>query len=326
MFIDSARVFVKAGSGGSGCTSYERQKGKKYGRPDGGNGGDGGDIVITASKCIHTLLDYHYNQHFKAERGHHGRSNNKTGRRGSDSVILVPCGTVIRDAVTSFALRDLVNNGDSVIIAKGGSGGRGNVRRREGTPGMPGEEKELIFELKLIADVGIIGYPNAGKSTFISRVSSAKSKIAGYPFTTKVPILGIVRRRDDTLTFADMPGLMEGAHEGRGLGDRFLKHIERTRILIHMTDVSMAERPDPLSDIKTIEDELGLYGHGVAEKPRVIALNKIDVPEGREAAVRLEGRLKGIKVFPVSAVTGEGIGDLLDHVFEMARAVEGEGE
>jgi GTPase len=316
MFIDQARVAVSAGSGGNGCNSIFRSKVAWKGKPNGGPGGNGGNVVLKASRCIQTLLDFHYNRHFKADRGHHGGSNHKTGRSAEDFTILVPCGTVIKDAETGFVLRDLVRHDDTVIIAKGGKGGKGNSRWREATPGEPGEEKELLFELKLIADVGIIGYPNAGKSTFISKVSSAKSKIADYPFTTKQPILGIVRHFDETLTFADMPGLIEGAHQGRGLGHRFLKHIERTRILLHMVDISMMERADPYEDLLTIQKELELYDKSLMNKKRIIVLSKIDMPGAKDSADKIKKKIKE-KVFPVSALTGEGINPLLDHIFKI---------
>jgi len=317
MFIDQARIFVKAGSGGSGCTSFYRDRKVERGGPNGGDGGDGGNIVIQADKSIQTLLDFHYNRHFKAERGQIGGSNNKKGRRGKDFVISVPCGTIIKDARTSLILRDLVQPKDTVIIAKGGKSGKGNSRGRLSTAGEQGEEKELLFELRLIADVGIIGYPNAGKSTFISRISSAKSKIADYPFTTKRPILGIVRHYDDTLSFADMPGLIKGAHEGRGLGDRFLRHIERTRILLHMVDVSGFERQDPYGDLISINNELKLYGGTLLEKKKVIVLNKIDLPDAEKNIKILKEKVKE-KIFPISAVTSEGIKPLLDFIFELA--------
>lgn len=324
MFIDQARIFVKAGSGGNGCNSFHRDIHTKprRGKPDGGNGGDGGDMIIRPEKGIQTLLDFQYKRHFKAERGSHGSSNHKKGRRGQDFIIRVPCGTIIKDAETDLLLRDLVGPDDNVIIAKGGRGGRGNSRHREATEGEPGEEKELVLELKLIADIGIIGYPNAGKSTFISKVSSAKSKIADYPFTTKRPILGIVRYYDEgTLTFADMPGLIEGAHAGRGLGDRFLRHIERTRVLLHMVDISMYERKDPYKDYQAINKELALYGEHLAKKPKIVALNKIDLPGAKDNMPKLMDRIKE-KVFPISAVTGEGIKELLDYIFKIAYTEE----
>lgn len=318
MFIDEARISVKAGSGGSGCTSFFRNRNGKAGKPSGGNGGDGGDIIITASRHIQTLLDFYYNKNFRAERGIHGGSNFKTGRRGHDYIINVPCGTVIKDASKGLLLRELLRDNENVIIARGGRGGRGNSKFKAGTPGDEGEEKELILELKLIADVGIIGYPNAGKSSLISKISSAKSKIANYPFTTKRPILGMVERDGDVLYFADMPGLIEGAHEGKGLGHTFLRHIERTSILIHMVDVSKIERPDPYRDLISIEKELELYSKELNRKKKIVVLSKIDLPGAKDNIKMIEKKI-GEKAFPVSSLTGEGIDDLLDHVFKISR-------
>jgi GTP-binding protein len=314
MFIDQAKIFVKAGAGGNGCTSFERNRTGKRGRPDGGDGGKGGNVILVASKNVNTLLDLHFSKHFKAERGLHGGSNNKNGRTGVDRFIAIPCGTIIRDVDNGLVLRDLVEDGQTLIVAKGGKGGRGNCRGKEGTPGGEPDERDISFELKLIADIGIIGYPNAGKSTFISSVSSAKSKIADYPFTTKVPILGIVRNHDRTLCFADMPGLIDGAHGGRGLGDRFLKHIERTKVLLHMVDVSMLVRKDPYQDLLNINKELELYGHEVNSKPMIIALNKVDMLEDKSIIDDIKKRY-GKKVFVISAITKEGIKELLNEIF-----------
>jgi len=314
MFIDQARISVKAGDGGSGCNSFFRSKTVRKGKANGGDGGNGGHIIFKASKSIQTLLDFHYKRHFKSGRGYHGSSNNKTGRGGEDLIIGVPCGTIIKDARTDLLLRDLIDPNNEVIIARGGKGGKGNSRGREATIGSKGEEKELLLELKLIADVGLVGYPNAGKSTLISKVSSAKSKVCNYPFTTKRPILGIVRYFDNTLTFADMPGLIEGAHEGKGLGDRFLRHIERTRMLLHIVDVSMIERPDPYKDYLAITKELDLYSKNLCNKKRILVCNKVDIPGAKEAAQSLADKT-GQKVFQVSALTGEGLRPLLDHIF-----------
>lgn len=318
MLIDQAKIHVKAGDGGNGCTSFYRDKFVRKGKPTGGNGGDGGNIIFKVDKNTRTLLDFQYNRHFKALRGGHGGSNNKTGRSGEDLYIKVPPGTILKDAATDLVLRDLTHNGEEVIVAVGGSGGKGNTKKRDATPGEDGEAKELALELKLIADVGIIGYPNVGKSTLISRISSAKSKIANYPFTTKAPILGIVRMHDGALAFADMPGLIEGAHKGRGLGDEFLRHIERTRILVHMVDIAQVEVRDAYSDYVTISNELSLYGRHVSEKPQVIACNKMDLPRAKE---NLDAFRKKIdkKIFPVSAVTGVGVKELLDEIWNLAK-------
>jgi GTP-binding protein len=314
MFIDQARIHVKAGSGGQGCNSFFWLKNGKRGKANGGHGGNGGDFIITASKHVNTLLDYHFNKRFHAEKGHNGGNNNKAGRNGKAHSILVPRGTVIKDDTNGLVLRDLVEDNESVVIARGGRGGHGNSRFREASPGQPGEEKDLLLELKLLADVGLIGFPNAGKSTLISKISSAKSKVADYPFTTKTPIIGMVRHNDEVLTFADMPGLIEGAHEGRGLGDRFLRHIERTRILLHLVDVSGFERPDPHADLLAIKKELELYDKTLLEKERIIVFSKIDMPGARERAEEIASKID-LPVFPISALTGEGIKDLLDYVF-----------
>ena len=253
MLIDQARIHVRAGDGGDGCTSFYRDRTVQRGKPNGGNGGDGGDVAFKVDKNVHTLLDFQYKRHFKAKRGSHGGSNNKRGKDGESFCIKVPPGTVIRDAKTGFILRDLTYDGEEVIIARRGRGGRGNTKRGEGMPGAKGEEKELLLELKLIADVGIIGYPNVGKSTLISRISRAKSKVADYAFTTKAPVLGVARCMDVDITFADMPGLIEGAHRGRGLGDEFLRHIERTKILLHVVDVAGFGGRDAYEDYISIE-------------------------------------------------------------------------
>lgn len=317
MFIDQARIFVKAGAGGNGCNSFERSKSMKRGRPNGGDGGKGGSVILKASKNINTLLDFHYRKHFKAERGLNGSSNNKTGKEGKDGIILVPCGTIIKDYETGLVLRDLVDDGQELIIAKGGTAGKGNSKRKESTPGGEPDQREVSFHLKLIADIGIIGYPNAGKSTFITSISSAKSKAADYPFTTKVPILGIVQRHERTLCFADMPGLIDGAHTGKGLGDKFLKHIERTKVLLHMVDVSMLIRKDPYQDLLNINKELELYGHEVNSKPMIIALNKVDMLEDKSIIEEIKKKMNKHNVFVISAITKDGIDQLLDEIFKM---------
>ena len=313
MLIDRAKIHVKAGDGGKGCTSFYRDRTVRKGKPDGGGGGDGGRIVFKVTKDMHTLLDFRYNRHFKAGRGAHGSSNNKNGKSGEDFFVKIPPGTVIKDAKTELLLRDLTHDGEEVVVARGGEGGKGNSRRRLSTPGGAGEERDLLLELKLIADVGIIGYPNVGKSTFISRVSKAKSRIADYPFTTKEPILGIVSIDDEHFAFADMPGLIEGAHKGRGLGDEFLRHIERTKILLHMIDIAALEGRDPWEDYLSINRELTLYGKEVALKSQIVACNKIDLPGAFEKFEAFQKRVDK-KVFPVSAVTGQGIDDILNEV------------
>ena len=316
MLIDQARIHVKAGDGGKGCTSFYRDRQVRKGKPTGGDGGKGGNIIFKVDKNIRTLLDFQYNRHFKAGRGGHGGSNNKNGKSGDDFYIRIPPGTIIRDVGSGLLLRDLTVSGDEVVIARGGSGGKGNSKKRDATPGEQGEEKEISLELKLIADVGIIGYPNVGKSTLISRISSAKSKIANYPFTTKEPILGIVKMFDGNVAFADMPGLIEGAHSGRGLGDRFLRHIERTRILLHMVDMAAVEGRDPCEDYLSLKNELKLYGHNVARKAEILACNKMDLPEAKGNFIKFKKKVDR-EIFPISAVSGEGVKELLNEVWRV---------
>lgn len=315
MFIDEVRIYVKAGDGGDGCNSLYRDRVIRLGRPDGGPGGNGGDIVIEADGNIHTLLDFQYQQHFKAASGLNGSSNHKKGKRGEPSHIKVPPGTLIKDDKTGLVLRDLVKVGDSVVIARGGEGGHGNSRGREAAKGEPGEEKTLRFELKLVADVGIVGYPNAGKSTLISKISSARPKIANYPFTTKEPTLGVVKLyENEVIVVSDIPGLIEGAHKGKGLGHKFLRHIERTKILLHLIDIAATDCRDPNSDYVSLNKELKLYSKELAKKPQVIVLNKIDCPESKENIKKFRKKFPGKKFLAISAATGEGIKEMLKEV------------
>ena len=314
MLIDQAKIYAKAGDGGNGCTSFYRDRFVRKGRPDGGNGGRGGNIVFKVDKNIHTLLDFQHKRHFRGERGIHGGSSNKNGRGGKDFYIRVPAGTIIKDASTGLILRDLIEDAEEVLVVVGGEGGKGNSKKRPGTAGEKGEEKELLLELKLIADVGIIGYPNVGKSTLISHISSAKSKIADYPFTTKRPILGVVRMYEGDMTFADMPGLIEGAHKGRGLGDKFLRHIERTKILLHMVDIAEVEGRDAYADYTTLNRELSLYGKNVTEKPQIVACNKMDITGADDKFARFNEKMDK-KAFPISAITGEGVKELLNEIW-----------
>ncbi|MBL7155555.1 MAG: GTPase ObgE [Candidatus Omnitrophica bacterium] len=317
MLIDQAKIHVTAGDGGNGCTSFYRDRRVRKGKPNGGDGGDGGNVIFKVDKNIHTLLDFQYKRHFKAGRGGHGGSNNKKGERGENSYIRIPAGTVITDATTELVIRDMAHDGEEVIAAVGGKYGKGNTRKRDATPGEKGEEKELFLELKLIADVGIIGYPNVGKSTLISRISSAKSKIADYPFTTKAPSLGIVRMYEGDLTFADMPGLIEGAHSGRGLGDKFLRHIERTKILLHMVDTAALEGRDPYNDYLSINKELSLYGAHLEKKAQIVACNKMDLVDSKGNLDIFRKKIDK-KIFPISAVTGEGIKELLNEIWRIS--------
>ncbi|HPM43173.1 MAG TPA: GTPase ObgE [Candidatus Omnitrophota bacterium] len=323
MFIDEAKIYVKAGDGGKGCHSFYRDKFNRIGRPDGGPGGDGGNIIFVADQNVQTLLDFRYQQHVRAPSGLHGSSNHKKGHRGADHFVKVPPGTIIKDAANGLVIRDLVTIGESVVVAKGGMGGHGNSRGRDASPGTPGEERTVLLELKLIADVGIIGYPNAGKSTLISRISSAHPKIANYPFTTKAPVLGVVKIYDDAhFVVAEIPGLIEGAHEGRGLGDRFLRHVERTKVLIHLVDIAACEGRDPLSDYKVLNHELSAYSKALAKKPQIAALNKIDVPDAKEYIKKFRKKFPKTKVFPISGVSGEGIKELLEAVYKKVKSAK----
>ena len=323
MFVDEAKIYVKAGDGGDGCNSMYRDRTQRYGRPDGGEGGKGGDVVFEASPNIHTLLDFQYRQHFKAPSGSHGSSNHKKGRYGEDLLILVPPGTIIKDVGTGLLLRELVHPADRVIIARGGEGGCGNSRHRSAEAGALGEEKTVILELKLIADAGIVGYPNAGKSTLISKISSARPKIADYPFTTKAPVLGVVKIREGaSLVVAEIPGLIEGAHQGRGLGDRFLKHIERTKVIIHLIDIAACECRDPYKDYVNLNKELKLYSKELIKKPQFIALNKSDLEPALDLTKKFKRHIRGTKVFSISAVTGLGIKELLSAVYKKVNSIK----
>ena len=326
MFIDETRVRITAGSGGDGCNSFykDRFHRSRKGRPDGGFGGGGGDVVFRADSNVRTLLDIQYRQHIIAHSGTNGSSNHKKGSRGADTVVLVPPGTLIRDFSTGLVLRDLVNPGDGAVVARGGAGGHGNSRGREALKGAPGEEKEVKLELKLMADVGIVGYPNAGKSTLISKISSARPKIADYPFTTKEPVLGVVRIYEgEDLVVADIPGLIEGAHAGRGLGHKFLRHIERTKVLIHLIDIAGRDGRDPWADYIKLNEELKLYNKELGAKPQVLALNKVDDPDSRKAISAFRKHYGRKKFFPVSAITGEGLRQLLDEVYKRCKNTKG---
>ncbi len=322
MFIDEARIYVKAGDGGNGCVSFRREKFVPRGGPDGGDGGDGGSIVFRVDSNLRTLLDFHYRQHFRAERGAHGKGKRMTGKRGKDLIIRVPPGTVIKDAQTGRVLADLVEDGQSQILAFGGKGGRGNahfatsVRQapRWAEKGTKGEEKVLYLELKLIADVGLVGLPNVGKSTLLSKLSAAHPKIADYPFTTLEPTLGIVPvGKFGSFVMADIPGLIEGAHQGRGLGLRFLRHIERTRILLFLID-STSEQPE--EDLPSLQKELGLFDSNLLQKPYLVALTKIDLlPRGSFLPAVNTGQ--EVKLLTISSVTGEGLEELKLTLAEM---------
>jgi len=328
MFIDEAVINVKAGDGGNGCVSFRREAFVPKGGPDGGDGGDGGSVIFEADHHKRTLLDFKYKKHIKAERGVHGKGKNMTGKCGKDLIVKVPMGTILYDKETGDQIADLTESGQQIVVAEGGRGGKGNARFATSTrqapkfaqPGKPGEERIIKMELKLIAEVGLIGCPNAGKSTLLSRISHAHPEIASYPFTTKSPNLGVVKVGDwGTFTAADIPGLLEGAHSGTGLGDKFLRHIERTKILIHVIDAAGVDGRDPLDDYKTINDELKNYSKELAKRPQIIALNKMDLTEARENVKRIEKELKQ-KVFAISGATGEGIDTLIKEAAKLLRS------
>ncbi len=312
-FVDEAKIFVKAGNGGNGCASHYRDKFTRFGKPNGGDGGRGADIIFLADRNIYTLLDFQYNRHFRGKHGGNASSNNKRGKDAEPVIVRIPVGTVITDTKTNCVLRDLNQEGEQVTVALGGKGGLGNIRSPEAKPGDPGEEKEIFLRLKLIADAGLIGFPNAGKSTLISGISNATPQIAAYPFTTKFPILGVVKRQEIEFVVADIPGLIKGSSEGRGLGDKFLRHIERTKVLIHVIDISGFEGRDPVSDYKAINQELKEYSKLVAKKPQVIALNKIDLGPAKENLKRFKKAIKK-EVFPISALNKQGLEELIDAV------------
>ena len=315
MFIDRASISVKAGDGGDGSNSFCKIKGLKR-RQDGGDGGKGGDIVLIADKNVQTLLDFHFRRHFRADKGLSGSGNNRKGAAAVDCIIRLPLGTIVKDKYEDITYCDLKESGQSVILIKGGLCGHGNSKFKQATHGDPGEEKEITLELKLIADVGIIGYPNAGKSSLISRVSKARSKVANYPFTTKTPILGVVRLSGErSFVICDIPGLIEGAHAGKGLGDDFLRHVERTRVLIHMIDMASMDCRDPADDFKSINNELKLYNPELVKRPQVIAVNKMDIPEAAENLKKFKKKVKKT-VYPISCVTGDGINELLEAVYK----------
>jgi GTP-binding protein len=316
-FIDEVKIRVIAGDGGRGCVSFRREKFVPRGGPSGGNGGNGGDVVAIADPQLTTLLDLRYQKLYKAGRGQHGMGSDCHGHRGDDRIIKVPVGTMIRDAATGELIGDLRAAGERVTVARGGRGGKGNAHFVSSThrsprfaqPGEPGEERELEIELRLLADVGIIGLPNAGKSTLISVISSVRPKIADYPFTTLVPNLGVVGYDDKSFVVADIPGLIEGAHEGHGLGHKFLRHVMRTSLLIHLIDGSQIDPDDPLKDWRIVNDELALFDPALAQKPQIVVINKIDLAEAREHA-RAFGKEIPERYRPlylISAATTEGV-------------------
>jgi GTP-binding protein len=333
MFIDEATIRVKAGDGGNGCLAFRREKFVPRGGPSGGDGGRGGDVVMESSERHNTLVHFRFNPEYKAERGRHGEGSNKTGRDGEGVVLKVPVGTIVYDADSGEKVYDFSRADETVVIARGGRGGRGNAQfktsthqaPREHEDGRPGEERTLRLELKLLADVGLVGYPNVGKSTLISRISAARPKIADYPFTTLQPNLGVVLVGDapNEISFvvADIPGLIEGAHEGAGLGTQFLRHIERTRLLVHLVDVSDASgRSDPVKDFEVIMGELASFGAKLESKPMILVASKCDVANKTKLSkLKRFARTNKLDLYPISAVTGEGVDKLK---YAMAEKVE----
>jgi len=326
-FIDQANIFIAAGNGGRGCVGFRREKFIPWGGPNGGDGGRGGHVIFHATGNINTLLDMRYRQEYRAEKGQHGMGKDRHGRNGQDLVITVPLGTFVRNADTNEILCDLTVEGQEFIAAKGGRGGLGNAHFKSATrqapkfaqPGEPGEELNLIIELKLLADVGLIGLPNAGKSTLISSMSSARPKVADYPFTTLVPNLGVVKHRDyRSFVIADIPGLIEGAHKGTGLGFQFLRHVERTSVLLHLVDISEMTGGDPVENLEKINRELELYSPELIKKPQAVVATKLDIKGDGKRLDSLARYCndKGCDFYPVCAVTGAGINDLVRYLAE----------
>jgi GTP-binding protein len=324
MFVDRVVIHVKGGDGGRGCVSFRREKYVPRGGPDGGDGGRGGNVIVRAVAGTDSLAAVAHIKHWRAERGGHGGSNNRTGRDGEDLIIPVPPGTVVRDLERGHVLKDLVEDGQEVVVARGGKGGRGNKAfatptnraPRQFEPGEPGEERTIVLELKLIADAGLLGLPNAGKSTLLSRLSRAQPEIADYPFTTKYPNLGVVYvGGEQAFVLADLPGLIEGAHAGVGLGHEFLRHVERTRVLIHLVEPLPSDGSDPLHNYQMLRKELELYRKELAERPEIVVVSKMDLTGAEAVRQRLEREL-GREVLGISAVTGQGLADLVKRVVE----------
>ncbi len=330
MFIDEARIWVKAGDGGNGCVAFRREKYVPRGGPSGGDGGRGGDVILESSERHNTLIHFRFNPEHRAQRGRHGEGSNRTGADGKDVLLKVPVGTLIYDEETGELVHDFTQPDQSFVVARGGKGGKGNARfatatyqaPRDAEPGAPGDERKLRLELKLLADVGLVGYPNVGKSTLISRISAARPKIADYPFTTLEPNLGVVAVGEfDSFVVADIPGLIEGAHQGHGLGTQFLRHIERTRLLVHLVDVGEANPRDPVADYHVIQAELASFNAKLAEKPVLVVASKIDAAQNPERIQKLEAfcRDRQLPFFSISAVTGEGLEKLKYRMAERVR-------
>lgn len=332
-FIDKIKIYVKGGDGGNGCVSFRREKYVPEGGPNGGDGGRGGDVIAVVNPSVRTLMEFRRQRHHKAGRGQHGMGSQMHGRGAEDLLIQVPPGTVIYDEATGEQIADLTEDGEQALVAAGGRGGRGNARFASQTntapkiseKGEPGEERWLIMELKLLADVGLVGFPNAGKSTLLAAVTAARPKIANYPFTTLIPNLGVTQIEDGrSFVIADIPGLIEGAHQGVGLGHDFLRHVERTRVLIHVIDAAGTEGRDPLSDFTVINNELEQYRPGLSQRPQVIAANKTDLPEAAANVARLKEALEpqGHTVVAISAATGQGVRELMFRVADTLDAAE----
>lgn len=325
MFVDQAKVYAKGGDGGNGIVAFRREKYVPMGGPAGGDGGRGGNVIFQADEGLRTLMDFKYRRHFKAERGAHGQGKNMHGAWGEDLRVKVPVGTVIRDDESDEVIADLTVNGQEVVVAKGGKGGRGNTRFASSINkapsysenGEPGEERWIRLELKLLADVGLVGFPNAGKSTLIARISAARPKVADYPFTTLVPNLGVVQTRNhDSFVVADIPGLIEGAHQGAGLGHDFLRHVERTRVLLFILDAAQTEGRDVVEDYRVLRTELELHNPELLKRPFIVVANKMDIPGAAENAGRLREAME-LEVSLISGVTGQGVDELLDKTYQL---------
>ncbi len=334
MFIDHAKIYVKGGDGGNGCVAFRREKYVPLGGPYGGDGGRGGNVIFVAEEGMTTLMDFRYHKHFKAARGAHGLGKNQHGAWGEDLIVKVPVGTIVKDDDTGEIIADLTVAGQEANIAKGGRGGKGNSRFANATHKAPsmaengeqGQERWISMELKLLADVGLVGFPNAGKSTLISQVSAARPKIADYPFTTLVPNLGVVSTRDhDSFVIADIPGLIEGAHEGIGLGHDFLRHIERTKVLLFILDAAQVDGREVMNDLSILQRELELFNPELARRPYLIVANKMDVTDAEEHCQALEEKYAE-RLFKISAATGQGVQELMDKAYEMLQSIPKEEE
>jgi GTP-binding protein len=321
-FVDEAKIYVRSGRGGKGCVSFRRERSRPKGGPDGGDGGRGGDVILEASEDVHSLIDYAFKRHFQAKNGQHGSSNKRHGRNAPPLVLKLPVGTIVRDAESGEVLGDLSQAGQRLLVAKGGEGGKGNARfatstrqaPRFSTPPGEGEERWISLELKLIADVGLIGLPNAGKSTLLRRLTAARPRVAPFPFTTLSPHLGVLEDEegDVRVTLADIPGLIEGAHQGAGLGLKFLRHVYRTRLFLFVLELDPSRDSSPIEDIQVLTNEIRQYDPSMADRPKMVALNKVDLEGARKLAIRWRGELeeKGLPTYVISALTGEGLDEL----------------